>query len=56
MQVVAEEEGLTNLPIVTQMDFGHTDPVFVLPYGVQAEIDCGAQRFAIVESAVSEGA
>jgi len=52
LQVVAEEEGLTDLPIVTRMDFGHTDPILVLPYGLQAEIDCDAQRFAIVENAV----
>lgn len=51
-QVVAEEEGLVDMPIITHMDFGHTDPMFVLPYGVQAEIDCEHQRFAIVESAV----
>jgi len=49
---VVEEEGLTDLPIITRMDFGHTDPMFVLPYGVQAEIDCDQQRFAIVEAAV----
>jgi muramoyltetrapeptide carboxypeptidase LdcA involved in peptidoglycan recycling len=37
------------------MDFGHTDPVFILPYGVQAEIDCEAQQFAgSVENAVSD--
>jgi muramoyltetrapeptide carboxypeptidase LdcA involved in peptidoglycan recycling len=51
-RVVREEEGLTDLPIVTQMDFGHTDPMFVLPYGVEAEIDCDAQRFTILEGAV----
>ena len=51
-QVVAEEEGLSELPIITNMDFGHTDPVFVLPYGVQAEIDCDAQQFTILENAV----
>jgi muramoyltetrapeptide carboxypeptidase LdcA involved in peptidoglycan recycling len=54
LQVVAVEEGLTELPIVTGMDYGHTDPMFVLPYGVQAEIDCDRQRFAIVEAAVVE--
>ena len=54
LQVVAEEEGLTDLPIITNMDFGHTDPMFVLPYGVQAELDCAAQRFAIVEGAVAD--
>lgn len=52
LQVVAREEGLTSMPIVTRMDFGHTDPMFVLPYGVQAEINCEAQRFAILEAAV----
>ena len=51
-QVVAEEESLADLPIITRMDFGHTDPMFVLPYGVQAQINCGTQEFAIVESAV----
>lgn len=52
LQVVAGEQGLADLPIVTRMDFGHTDPMFVLPYGVEAEIDCGARRFSIVEAAV----
>jgi muramoyltetrapeptide carboxypeptidase LdcA involved in peptidoglycan recycling len=51
-QVVTEEEGLDDLPIISRMDFGHTDPMFVLPYGVQTEIDCDRQRFAILESAV----
>jgi len=36
-QVVTEEAGLSELPIITHMDFGHTDPMFVLPYGVKAE-------------------
>jgi muramoyltetrapeptide carboxypeptidase LdcA involved in peptidoglycan recycling len=34
------------------MDFGHTDPMFVLPYGVQAEIDCDKKTFAILENVV----
>ncbi len=54
LQVVAEEEGLTHLPVISRMDFGHTDPMFVLPYGVQAEIDCDKQQFAILEAAVRE--
>jgi muramoyltetrapeptide carboxypeptidase LdcA involved in peptidoglycan recycling len=51
-QVIVEEEGLTELPIITCMDFGHTDPMFVLPYGVQAEIDCELPELTIIESAV----
>jgi muramoyltetrapeptide carboxypeptidase LdcA involved in peptidoglycan recycling len=50
--VVVGEEGLGNLPLVTRMDFGHTDPMFVLPYGVEAEIDCREERFSIVEGAL----
>lgn len=52
LQVIADEEGLTDLPIISGMDFGHTDPVFVLPIGAQAEIDAGARTFSIVEAAV----
>lgn len=53
VQVVTREEGLTDLPIVTRMDFGHTDPMFVLPYGIEAEVDCDLKTFAILEAAVT---
>jgi len=54
LQVVREEEGLTALPIITNMDFGHTSPMLVIPYGLQAEIDCDRQKFSILENAVIE--
>jgi len=53
-QIVTEEEGLSELPIITHMDFGHTDPMFVLPYGLKAEIDCEARKFTILENAVTD--
>ena len=53
-QVITEEYGLGNLPIITNMDFGHTDPMMVLPYGVQAQLDCDRKEFTITESAVAE--
>jgi muramoyltetrapeptide carboxypeptidase LdcA involved in peptidoglycan recycling len=43
LQVLAEL-GLNSLPLVTRMDFGHTDPKFILPYGVEAEIDCDRKQ------------
>jgi len=52
LQIVRDEEGLVDLPIITNMDFGHTDPMFVLPYGVLAEIDCEKKQFSILESTV----
>lgn len=54
LQVVREEEGLNDLPLVTRLDFGHTDPMMLLPLGVMAQIDCEKQGFSILESAVSE--
>lgn len=54
LQVVADEEGLRELPVITRMDFGHTDPMCVLPYGVRARIDPVGHTFEIVESAVTE--
>jgi muramoyltetrapeptide carboxypeptidase LdcA involved in peptidoglycan recycling len=53
LQVVKEEERLDELPIITHMDFGHTSPMFVLPYCVQAEMDMDHQHFSIVENAVN---
>ena len=48
MQVL-DECGLTSLPVVTRMDFGHTDPSFVVPYGIEAEIDCERRHFTLLE-------
>jgi len=53
LQVVREEQGLSELPIVTCMDFGHTDPVLVLPLGIEARIDCDAQQVAVIEPATA---
>jgi muramoyltetrapeptide carboxypeptidase LdcA involved in peptidoglycan recycling len=49
---VMREEELTNLPIVTEMDFGHTCPIFTLPFGATSEIDCDKKTFSILESGV----
>ena len=33
------------LPVVANLDFGHTDPQWILPLGTLAEIDCSSNRF-----------
>lgn len=48
ISVVNEEFGKTNLPIVTNMDFGHTDPQFILPLGFPAEINCKDKTFQLL--------
>ena len=34
------EWGLTDLPVIGDLDIGHTDPIVTLPYGAEAVIDC----------------
>jgi len=53
LTIIKEEEGLTDLPIITGMDFGHTCPTFTLPYGVMAEINCLEKSFSLLEAGVN---
>ena len=50
LSVVRDELGLKEMPILSQLDFGHTDPMFVIPYGIKAEIDCENTSLSFLES------
>ncbi len=52
VKVVRDEFGRADLPIVANLDFGHTDPQWVLPLNAMAELDCGAQTFRLTEPCV----
>ena len=54
LQVVKEENELGNLPIVSNIDIGHTDPMMVLPYGCILQIDCEKKTLTIPENAVTD--
>jgi muramoyltetrapeptide carboxypeptidase LdcA involved in peptidoglycan recycling len=47
--VVGGEFGRPDLPILANLDFGHTDPQWVLPIGVRAELDVDARTLRLVE-------
>ncbi len=51
-QVLAEF-GRGDLPVVTGLDFGHTDPQWVLPNNVLAEIDVDNRALRLLEPAVA---
>ncbi|MDE0685831.1 MAG: LD-carboxypeptidase [Candidatus Poribacteria bacterium] len=53
-KTIREEFGLNDMPIVTNMDFGHTDPMFVIPIGMTVRIDSAKREVAIDEAAVTE--
>lgn len=49
---VMKEHNLEDLPILYNLNFGHTEPKFILPYGAMAEIDCENVSFSILENGV----
>lgn len=50
---VLAEEGLQNLPVLSGFDFGHTQPMTTLPYGIEAEINCEFATVTVREPATS---
>lgn len=51
IRIINKELWLTTLSVITNMDFGHTDPMMVLPLWVTAQINCTTQQINIIESA-----
>lgn len=51
-QVVSDEYGFIDMPIVTKLDFGHTDPMGVMSFGILTEIDPINKKIKFLESAV----
>ena len=49
IKIVKTEFKNNDLPIITNMDFGHTDPQWILPLGIKAEIDCHKKEFKLIE-------
>lgn len=39
------------IPVVADIDLGHTDPIFTIPLGIKAKIDSNAKTIEILESA-----
>ncbi len=52
LRVIRDEEGLADLPILVNVDFGHRTPMTTLPIGAMAEIDCENRTLRILESGV----
>lgn len=50
--IVTYKYHCADLPIMADLNFGHSSPVFILPYGAQAELDIDSLRFSITESGV----
>jgi muramoyltetrapeptide carboxypeptidase LdcA involved in peptidoglycan recycling len=52
--VILERTANYDFPIITDVDFGHTSPMFTIPIGCEATIDSSKNEFCIIEPAVQE--
>lgn len=46
---VLKEEGLTDLPVISRVEFGHTDPMCILPYSTNAEVCADSCEIRLLE-------
>src|SRR5699024_11833455 len=49
---ILKQAGREDLPVLYNMNFGHNEPKFIVPYGLQAEVDTENLTFRILENAV----
>ncbi len=52
LHVVAEEFSRSDLPIIANMDFGHTDPQLILPLGGKVEVGPSERKISLIEPPV----
>jgi muramoyltetrapeptide carboxypeptidase LdcA involved in peptidoglycan recycling len=53
VQAVLAEAGRTDVPVVVNVDYGHTSPLGVLPLGCRARVDPEHRTITVVEPAVA---
>lgn len=52
-QVISIEAKKNNLPIIYNANFGHSEPIGIIPYGVLCELDCDNKKITLLENAVN---
>ncbi|MGW3018904.1 S66 peptidase family protein [Streptomyces longwoodensis] len=53
--VVLDVLGKRDIPVLAQVDFGHTSPNLPLPIGVRADVDADRRTLTLLEPAVAQG-
>jgi muramoyltetrapeptide carboxypeptidase LdcA involved in peptidoglycan recycling len=53
LKIVRDELKLNDLPILYNLNFGHTAPMITIPFGAKATIDCEQRTFIIDDSGVT---
>lgn len=53
VRVVRDEAANADLPVVTNVDFGHTDPMWTIPQGVRVRVDPIAKKIVFLDTGVT---
>ncbi|MBU0535272.1 MAG: S66 peptidase family protein [Patescibacteria group bacterium] len=51
LKIIKGEFGRNDLLVVTDLDFGHTDPQWILPLGIKVQFDPANRKIELLESA-----
>jgi len=51
-QVISIEAKRPDLPIIYNVNFGHSEPIGIIPYGTLCEIDCDDKKITLLENSV----
>lgn len=51
-EVLSSDLALSDMPVLYGLNFGHSSPMCILPYGATAEINCYDKKFSITDSGV----
>ncbi|AUD64051.1 LD-carboxypeptidase [Tenericutes bacterium MO-XQ] len=54
LKIVRDEYKLKDLPILYNLNFGHTAPMITIPYGAKATIDCEKKTLIIDDTSVAD--
>lgn len=52
LEIVNDKYGLADLAIIANINFGHTSPICIFPYGAKMKIDFDSKKLLITESGV----
>jgi muramoyltetrapeptide carboxypeptidase LdcA involved in peptidoglycan recycling len=50
VRTISDQYGLMDLPVLYGLNFGHSSPICMLPYGAMAKINSDSKTFSILES------
>lgn len=49
IEIVVNEEHLDTLPVFYNINFGHSKPIGIIPYGIKAQLDCNNKSIVLLE-------